>query len=380
MNNHWPPGALRILLVLDDAWASPLELARRARVSADELGVALDFLVSNGWCESRLVARGAEFSLASMSRNPTNELELVVICLKRGESLDDIAGRLCMDLEVVMSILGPSELDMAHIPLRSSGVERAAIPDRKLRHSAELASAREVEVGEIQSHAGGAVSGPHAAEACSDLVQLASARGFRFSPDAFIRLFQALDSVPRPRADLLMRANVGVEHWRSAIEALVGLGVVVREGRKRGATYTRVGGAPSGRLGLVEGDGGSCCPESVVVSSLRSSPAASRPVVVDAYHDLVDELLGELVEDDGDNGCGDAVVVEEAPSWVSAVSDSGFEWSDMRQRGGCLWVVDGPGVGAFMESIRVRWGVAFVRASSSRACGGRAAWWTRDEA
>lgn len=202
-----------------------------------------------------------------------------------------------------------------------------------------------------------------------------------FKPDAlaFAAIVQALDKTPRSRSELLKRADADDAHWRSVIDALVGLGVAIRTGRKRGTKYTcsvDPVAPPSGdREPSADGYGPTEVPSRRTTSMQTAAPSAFKA----RYHDVFDELLADILLCNKEDGASVTEVASGAKCIVDALATAGLEFVDHRMSGGRLWVIDGPTTATTVSRFAATFNVRFRRATSSRACGGRPAWWTRDD-
>ncbi len=185
-----------------------------------------------------------------------------------------------------------------------------------------------------------------------------------------------LDHHRRSRAELIVLAKIEDADWPPAIAFLVGSGFAVRTGSQRGARYQRA--TETGRRLHNGGE------------------AYADNLVAVGFHDLIDELLRQLDgdtsnqgcdewEDEGDEGDGGSPEFDDDES---TDGEGGIEARlrargvvqiiDHRMRGGCLWVLDGPGVTAAIEAVSRELGVRFFyKAEGGRSTDGAAAWWTR---
>jgi hypothetical protein len=203
-------------------------------------------------------------------------------------------------------------------------------------------------------------------------------------PEGVREILRALDDTPRARADILEASGVREGAWLPAIDFIMAAGFAVRTGSKRGTRYTRVGtdNARSARAGVtIARPTASTDPQQ---RDRRNLPA----LVAIGYHDIVLEALQQLGDrrapepksasaEDVEVQADEVEEVEEVDT-AAVLSRAGLELIDLRDRGGCLWVVDTPTARDTLTSITHRAGTQFFFAASSRACRGRAAWWTRE--
>ena len=211
-------------------------------------------------------------------------------------------------------------------------------------------------------------------------------------------VLRELDGEPRARADLLLASGVDARDWNEAIDFLVDIGLARRSGTKRGTRYVA---APGGAGNAVVRDSGRPPQVGYV------QPAVARP-----YHDIIEELFRELGHPDlalggrseielwGPTPSAPAVApptrqvprpgtpafayededTDEVCQIVALLRSLGVAGLiDQREKNGCLWVIEGPGVPTAVKRVEKQLGVQFhFKPEGARTTEGRAAWWTKD--
>ena len=153
-------------------------------------------------------------------------------------------------------------------------------------------------------------------------------------PPGAAEVLAAMGNLPMARGDLIDRARIPGHLWVNAIQSLVSAGVVRRTGTKRGTRYVRIASLRS-------------------AAPLDAAPARSpqpEPAGSDAARG---DLAGEL----------------RARGVVSLV--------DLRSKGGCLWVIDGPEARVAVAALGQERAVRFqFKAPGPRCTDYAPAWWT----
>lgn len=246
-------------------------------------------------------------------------------------------------------------------------------------------------------------------------------------PSGAKEILAQLDGEPRARSDLLLASGVDQDDWSTAINFLLDEGYAIRSGTKRGTRYV------SARPGMTRAH----VRDSLQVVSYQGYVQAA---VAEPYHDIVSELLAELGHGDveplpmetpvwtrseqryDEPRTRPFAVAESATAPRYSVPPSGGDESlrqttgparrleapspddedadtdevcritvllrslgisriiDQREKNGCLWVLEGPGVPAAVKRVERQLGVQFhLKPEGSRSTGGLAAWWTKGE-
>jgi hypothetical protein len=195
-------------------------------------------------------------------------------------------------------------------------------------------------------------------------------------PPGAAAVLAKLDHHQRSRAELIVLAGIDDRDWLVAIRFLVRQGYALQSGARRGTRYRRT--------------------EVPKPKAASSSPHFHVPSVVrEAHHGLLEEVLRELdgsassppssapanagrsrrnqaeLRFDGQSGCD---LIE------SMLRGRGVEGIiDHRNRGGCLWIIEAPGVREACAFVTATLGVNFRRKpKGARATRGQPAWWTSD--
>lgn len=201
-------------------------------------------------------------------------------------------------------------------------------------------------------------------------------------PPGAREILARLDHHLRSRAELMVLAKVGPSDWHEAITFLVVQELAVRTGEKRGTRYTKANGQPVGADFLLGAPG-------VVTKS---------PYATD-YHDVLAGVLDELGVPSmrvdrldriaraakgkhpqashevikKERGIGNNYADPEDP--IHRLIEL-TEVLDLRDRGGCFWVLDGPGVRPLIRRAEKLHKVSFYLTNRPKATKGRPAWWS----
>jgi len=192
-------------------------------------------------------------------------------------------------------------------------------------------------------------------------------------------LLEHLDGVPRARAELLASSGIPDKVWLPAIRSLLEAGSAIKTGSKRGTRYLagsyelepvkvrQTATIAASYCGLVEkvlNDIALMVPYGAVAEEPRADEAGSASSVVET----VDE---PNEEEDTDQAIG--VLSMLRARGVSKLIDH-------RSRGGCLWVLESPGVEEAVKDVAKATGARFYyKDGGVRSTGWRSAWWTEAE-